>query len=418
MESLIEKIKRDVRITDVVAHLRLEHGRNTSKGFFVKSIYKEENTPSMQINVKDDSYFCFATGNNGTQKPGDQIQLYKDAKGIDTSTAVKELANIFGIATVHINNNGAESLPRSAKQIAVRDLIPKALQPSLTEEEALIFREGFDAAYEKNLVVEVTEAFKSAFDKKLAEVLKPVKEKRLVMNKKIFQELYHYTTNLAASDKQFFEYLVNRRKLDIRKVMAFKLIFITDYFKVNNHMKKAFPLADLQRSGLYNKKEDGTGNLIFFNHRIVIPYLFKNEIAYLRGRYFDKDGNSATPAGQSKYIGLANDGLNVNTARRFYNLDVLDKMLPGEHLLLVEGELDAIAGECLGKNTMGIPGAQNIPAAEKFKKLLEYQITLCGDDDEAGSGMISKLKEIFLSLNKKLIIKHIAHKDLNDLLAA
>lgn len=413
MESLIDKIKREVRITTLVDKLAIERGQKTAKGFFITSIYKDEKTPSCQINVNDDSFHCFATGNGG-----DVIQFYQDYYHTDTSTAVKELANIFGIATVHINNNSAESLSRSAKQIAVRDLIPRALLPALTEEEALEFTKGFDAAYEKNLEIEVTEAFKTEFNKTLDSILLPIKQTRIEINKKIFAELHNYTTNLPASDKPFYEYLVNRRKLDIRKVMAFKLIFITDYFKVNNHMKKAFALSDLQRSGLFNKKDDGAGNLIFYNHRIVIPYLFKNEIVYLRGRYFDKDGSAAVPDKMSKYVGLANDGLNVNTARRFFNLDVINKMLPGEHLLIVEGELDAIAGECLGKNTIGIPGAQNIPAVEKFKKLLQYKITLCGDDDEAGSGMIKKLTEIFYNQNKAISIKHLSHKDLNDLLAA
>jgi DNA primase len=138
----------------------------------------------------------------------------------------------------------------------------------------------------------------------------------------------------------------------------------------------------------------------------------------MRGRYFDKDNNTKLPEGQSKYIGLGNDALNLNFTKRFFNSDILKKMLPGEHLLIVEGELDTIAGEVIGKNTIGIPGAQNIPDNEIFKKLLNYKITVCGDNDEAGGGMVDKIKDILLGLNKGFTIKRITYKDLNDLLAA
>jgi hypothetical protein len=230
---------------------------------------------------------------------------------------------------------------------------------------------------------------------------------------------------------------VGERKLTERKLVAFKLFFVSDYNKINNHLKKAFNIADLQRSGLYGKRcaacdkklmvndaqcscgsTEVKTNLIFFNHRLIIPYMHNGEIVYMRGRYFDKDNVTKTPENQSKYIGLGSDALRVNFTKRFFNTDVLKKMLPGEHLLIVEGELDTIAGEVIGKNTIGIPGAQNIPDAEIFKKLLNYKITLCGDDDQAGSSMVAKVKEIFLSLEKSFYIKRIPYKDLNDLLAA
>jgi DNA primase len=200
--------------------------------------------------------------------------------------------------------------------------------------------------------------------------------------------------------------------------MRHKIFFVIDYHKTNNHLKKSFDIGDLQRSGLFNKKEDGSGNLVFAFHRIIIPYIHNNEIIYMRGRYFDNENNASPKDQFSKYKGLYDDGMGLNKTKRFYNTDMLKKMLPGERLLIVEGELDAVAGETLGINTIAIPGATNIPDQAQFDRLMAFDITLCGDNDEAGQGLTNKLKKIFLDMGKTITIKHLNKKDLNEFIAA
>ena len=244
-------------------------------------------------------------------------------------------------------------------------------------------------------------------------IIKPVQQLRLIKNKEIYKEFRNYCIGLDG-DAPFYKYLVEKRKLDIRKLMAFKLFYIIDYQRVNNFLKKAFSEPDLRRSGLLSEK----GNLIFYNHRLIIPYLYNGDIIYMRGRFFDIKNETLPPHNVSKYIGLTNDMLDCNHTKRFFNIDVLNTMLSGEKLLIVEGELDAIAGETLGFNTIAIPGANNIPTLGKFKRLLKYDITICADNDEAGNGMADKLKDIFLALDKEIKIKTLPSKDINDLLAA
>ena len=136
----------------------------------------------------------------------------------------------------------------------------------------------------------------------------------------------------------------------------------------------------------------------------------------MRGRYFD--GNGSTKSDSMKYIGLRNDGLNVNTPKRFFNADILNEMLPGEKLYIVEGEFDTVAMSSLGYNAVGIPGAGNIPAPGKFMWFTNFKIVLCMDNDEAGTGLRDRLTNIFLNkLNKEISTIELPTKDVNEFIA-
>lgn len=56
----------------------------------VRSIYKEERTPSMHLYIKSNRYKCFSTG-----KYGDNINLVQDCLGLDFISAVKYINNII-----------------------------------------------------------------------------------------------------------------------------------------------------------------------------------------------------------------------------------------------------------------------------------------------------------------------------------
>lgn len=405
MTDLIPEIKRRLKISEILARL----GLHANRGGFVKSIYKpDDNTPSMKIYFDEDRYHCFATG-----KGGDVIQLWQDFYGIDIKQAVKELAEIAGI--IISGERRVESEKRAPIKKKIIELIPKNLIDCLSLNEKALFGIEFNKIFGLSLdkEFEITPEFQKKFGADLQRALLPVKRSRLEVNKRIFREFHNYCGNMIG-DEPFFKYLVQQRKLHLRKIVNHKIFFVIDYQKANNHLKKVFPLADLKRSGLFNEN----GNLVFFKHRIIIPYMHKGEIVYMRARFFDEKNCAKPGEGQSKYIGLSNDSLNVNTAKRFYNLDITEKMLKDERLMIVEGELDAVAGECLGVNTIAIPGANNIPEERRFAKLMAFDIVLCGDNDTAGNEMVKKLSELMTRFNKDFSIKEIQSKDVNDFLAA
>ncbi len=406
MTDLIPEIKSRIRIDELVNRLGIQRGRKTSKGFFIKSIYKDEKTPSMEICTDSDSFRCFATGHFG-----DQIQFWQDACGIDFQTAKKELAGIAGIT---ISEEYRMERKRAPIKKKLMELIPKDLPECLSLHERAIFDKEFNQAFGLSLEkeFEITPEFQKKFDVGLQKALLPVKKYRLEINKRIFREFHNYCNN-TIGDEPFFNYLVQQRKLHFRKILNHKIFFVIDYQKANNHLKKVFPLADLQRSGLFNEN----GNLIFFKHRIILSYIHNDQIIYMRGRYFDEK-NNANPEDGNKYLGLRNDALNLNKTKRFYNFEIVKELLPGQKIYIVEGELDVIAMETIGFNAIAIPGANNIPDRAQFEKLMAFEIVICGDNDEAGNGLTARLKEIFLSMNKEFSIKKLPTKDVNDFLKA
>jgi len=239
--------------------------------------------------------------------------------------------------------------------------------------------------------------------------LQSVRDMRLRKNKKIFFDLYYYCLTQFGKSDSYRNYLINERKLSEFSIEKFDLFYVGNYNQVNNHLKRTFKLEDLQRSGLFNEK----GNMIFYNHRIIIPYKWKNEIVYLRARYFDQDCSPKTD--QSKYLGLINDELNLNTPKRFYNVDVIEKLLPGEFLYITEGELDAIMMGDLGYNAVGIPGVGNMPSHFWLKRLFPFKVILVLDNDEAGKLLGNKLQKFFEYHRKPIFEKRLEAKDVSEL---
>ena len=120
------------------------------------------------------------------------------------------------------------------------------------------------------------------------------------------------------------------------------------------------------------------------------------------------------PEETSKYIGLRDDGLGVNTPKRFFNWDVVSKINPGEKLYIVEGEFDCIMVEQLGFNCIGIAGTGTVNL-DRLKALLPYEVILMVDSDDAGLKLRGRLLRRFSELNKEVFIKDLPFsKDVTD----
>ncbi len=378
--NLIDEIKQRISIVDLARKM----GREPNRSMFIHSIYKDERTPSLRLYPETNSFHCFATSQGGSV-----IDFYKGAYNVDTKTAIRELAQLYNITAT---DNGKP-------QRKVVTPPPKAALPVdiMDEDERYIFDETAG-----KLELE-------GFSKSKAELqaLNEVRKYRIEQNTEVFEEMYRYCFAKGFSSAAF-EYLTRFRKLERSILTGFKIFEIQNYYEVNQHLKKVFPLERLQRSGLFNDK----GNLIFFKHRIIIPYQFNGRIVYLRGRFFDEEGNTKTDG--TKYLGLRNDALGVNTPKRFFNIDVLSFMFPLEKLYITEGEFDCMAVRQLGFNALAVPGAGNMPADKEFKKLFSFNVVICGDNDEAGEGLIQKLTEKFYALGRAVKIKKLPTKDVNE----
>ena len=374
--QLSDKIKEVVRIEDLADRL----GYPVQRNGFCFSIYKQEKTPSLKLYPATDSFYDFSSGEHGSV-----IDFYMGVYSVDFATAVKELGDLYGITY------GQSDRVRQKPVKAVRQSTENIFE-CMSIDERILYEERAGISDEKQALIEV-------------------QKYRIERNSEIFEHLFLYCTE-RGWNAEAWKYLTDERMLGPRTVVFFKLFFIKNYFEVNNHLKKRYDMEDLRRAGLFNLKEDGSGNLIFYNHRLIIPYLHNKKIVYLRGRYFDSYNSTKTSS--NKYLGLRNDALGVNTPKRFYNIDALTGILPGEKVYITEGEFDAMLLEDLGCRAIAIPGVGNLPKAEKFKLLSKAEVVVCPDNDEAGRKMLDVIQKVFRDMGKEVYVKRFNEKDVTD----
>src|ERR1035437_2353103 len=277
------------------------------KGGFIYSPYRNEGSASCMVYSETNTFYDY-----GNSEGGSVIDLYMAVYNIEVGVAIKELASMYGL---------------SGAPVAAREPAPTSMPLVKTDDPRKIFDNEEKFIYEKRVAL-IGEAA----------ALKEIRLIRLEKNREIFLEIYCYCLK-KGWDKEAYSYLKDIRKIPEYFIERFYLFSIKDYNQVDNQMRQTFKLVDLQRSGLYNVKQDGNGHLIFYAHRLIIPHKWKNQIIYLRGRYF-MNGSAEVPEDANKYLGLRNDAFNLNSPKRFFNIDILGNMLKGERLYMVEGEFD------------------------------------------------------------------------------
>lgn len=369
---MIDLIKQRIGFRELLPRLGIE----VQKNGFIFSIYRQEKTASTKIDFKKNLYYDFSIGEGG-----DLLKFYKDYTNSDYKTVINQLASMAGI-----DNKQIEEFTRS---IPDRKQIPeKGINiEELSKDESDIYYESLRKYNDVN------------------KAIKDVQLVRLKSNKEIFMKFWSYCWD-GGFNKYAMQYLMDNRKMQGKTLWNFKLFTVSDYYRVNGKLKAEFPIDRLKQCGLFNQN----GNLIFAKHRLLIPYLWGNDIVYIRGRYFDENGNWDSGDGP-KYIGLKNDSLNLNSPKRFFNGFQLKTMVKGERVFITEGEFDTMIIEQIGFNSVAIPGAGNIAGIEKLK---DFRVVICMDNDLAGSIARDKLVNLMISNNIDYTIKDIEDKDVND----
>jgi hypothetical protein len=429
MNNDIEEIKRRINILDVCSKAGIAVIKRGSS-YWIHSIYHTERTPSLQIK-HDGNYFVDFSWSDPDEGRGDVIQfwqdLYRMGKGKEAQhKAIEELKIVTGIVS-----GGAD-------------------KPEWRQHTPTPLSRGENAESDITVCMSRDEkAFYMNEKRGFIEAKRKIQQYRLEKNKEIFEELGNYSMRAENKCDKAFVYLEKHRMIPADSIAANYLFAFENYSKVNNHLKKEFDLERLQLSGLFNVKckqckrphplplslsrergikcecgsVESDGNLIFYMHKIIIPYVYQARLVYLRGRYFNSDQPTPweLPDGAEracKYIGLRDDLLRVNTTRRFYNLGVLKRMLPGERLYIVEGEFDCIVmnSRRVGLDCIAIPGAGNIPDPGAFEKygLDKYEIHIIPDNDSAGAKFVERLTEIFHGMDEPVVVHDIGSKDVTE----
>ena len=372
--DLINEIKNRINLLQFVqGYITLHKSGSNWKGLCP---FHQEKTPSFMVDER--RFKCFGCGEGG-----DVITFYQKYFNKEMKDALKELAVVAGIVM-----DDQYTTPEPAAKTIKPDY---GFLESMTEDERYYYdeRAGIEGEQQAKQVVQLI---------------------RINHNQAIFNDMHQYCKE-KGWNYEAYEYMKTQRCLEEGTIEKFKIFFIRNYNEVNNHLKKRWGVKACQRAGLFNYKENGDGNLIFFNHRIVIPYLRNDEIVYLRGRYWDQYNSS--DSNNFKYLGLKNDGVNVNTPKRFFNLDITKYMLNGERLYITEGEFDCMVMTQLGYNCIAVPGVGNLNEG-LISRILRFDIILVPDNDEAGVKLTDRFKEILSKHNKTFYIKHLPKKDVTE----
>lgn len=380
---MINEIKSRLGILELVAKLKLK----VTNGNFIYSIYKSERTPSLKLYPETNSYYCFATN-----KGGDVISFYRDYFKLTNSQAIKELCEM-------LNLGNDFHLRKTENYFSETSAIKKEKEIVLVESEKEIFEEQASKfEFEGNLSKEKSERL--AFDFIL--------QKREEVQTKIYESLYQFY--LKNPDEQALSYLKNERCLTNDSIENFKLFTIGDVQKTIEFLRSNFSKDELKVSGLFTQKNF----FIFGHHQVIVPYIESGQIKYLRGRYFYK-GNSKPENNFGKYIGLSNSIAGNLTEKRFFNFDLLKKLVPNEKLFIFEGEFDSMLATQFNFNAIGVPGIANFPKDEGTISLLKnFDLFLFFDSDEAGQKAVEEISKLF-SDKKIHSIKLKSFKDFTEL---
>lgn len=386
--AIIDDIKARLTILDVCDMCGIQVNRSTWKA---QSFINRDSNPSLHIYVSNNRFKDYSAN-----EQGDQIDLYALFYRLDKKQAVRDLAKLVSTGEarpIHSApvNHEAEALHRGTDDFL----------NCLTVDERYYYDERTGMGEEEHRVKDV------------------IRKRRIADNAVVFRELYEYCTG-EGWDSAAYRYMTDLRNLSHDILKKFRVFSIRNYNQVNNHLKKKFSAEQLIRCGLMRLKQDGTYNLCFYNHRIIIPYLWAGDIVYLRGRYFDSKGNTSDPQKKcGKYMAVRNDAVGVNSPKRFFNGDVLKGLTARQVLYITEGELDTIAIESMGYNAIAIPGVSNLPSDRLWDGIRNLHVKLVLDNDAPGRELQKIVVEKLQARYNRVFEKGLGnYKDANEWLVA
>jgi DNA primase len=295
-------------------------------------------SPSLSVDTARGLFHCFSR-----DEGGDAFKFYELMHGVSFAEAVRGMARELGITKSR----------RSKPSLAAR------AAPDATDE---------------------TEA--------LAETLAPQRVEAICEK---FLEVCH-----AEDQTEGASYLA-RRGIDARTARRAAITYFPRraYRRVMRRMLDSFALAELQRSGLFNRR----AHLTFYRHRLLFPFLVEGRAVYLQAR--------TTAAGvEPRWHNMR--GL-VPT---LYNADALAELPAGAIVYLVEGFTDTLTLVAHGFAAVGLVGAGGLKA-DWLAPLARFRTVAALDPDAAGDRAVSRYEELFNARGMRLARLQLP-SDVND----
>jgi DNA primase len=213
-----------------------------------------------------------------------------------------------------------------------------------------------------------------------------------------YSEIYETLALTCELDKEATDYLTgDKRGLSKDTVNMFGVFSIGDYNKANKYLKDNFDIKALKEAGLFSEKD----NLIFYKHKVVIPFYYGDKIVFLHARNIDGT--------HPKYLNL------IDIPKPIFNLEKLSRLDKGDKVYICEGVFDAMRLTQAGYTAVAILGVTDFKAdeVEAFKP---FKVVLALDNDEAGKEMTQQIAKMFLLNGKAVSIKELPEgiKDITD----
>jgi DNA primase len=214
------------------------------------------------------------------------------------------------------------------------------------------------------------------------------KEKKINNSCEIYEALVGFCGKeyKARFDVESFNYLVGeKRGFDESTIQKFKLFCIQDYKKADEFLKNGFSLEDLKNAGLMSEN----GNLVFYKHKIIVPFFKDGKIIFLQGRRIDDE--------KPKYF-------NLKSEIPLFNADALKDMKSGNKIYICEAVFDAMILEQNGYRAVATIGTNGFKAemADLFRGL---DVVLAFDNDKSGEEAMKKIAEFFYEKGQRIKMK-------------
>ncbi len=207
-------------------------------------------------------------------------------------------------------------------------------------------------------------------------------------------------------DQETETYLTSQsRGLTAETIKKFGIFSIRDYKKTKEFLLSKFSLERLRDLVLINRRQN---RFLFTKNKIVIPVIEDGKIIAIRGRFFDR--GISEPYILERRYSYPKYASTAGVADRLFNADILKTLKKGDRVYLAEGEFDTMILDQHGYNAVGVLGVSNY-SEDTIKKLNDFDLQICFDNDEQGKKEADKVARIFNRQTGRLAYFETALKD-------
>jgi len=186
----------------------------------------------------------------------------------------------------------------------------------------------------------------------------------------------------------------SKRGLTPETIKQFKIFDIQEYKKAREILL-IYGKDKLKQAGLLLSNN----RFAFTKNKIVIPLIENEKIVSLRARFFDKGQDNPKLLKTITYTYPKIWSL-PGISGKFFNVDILKTLKPGESVYLCEGEFDTMIAVQSGVKAIGLLGVSNYNPG-MLTRLKDFDLIILLDTDEPGRKQSLIIAEDFYKLTGK-----------------